>query len=372
MVDRLLSPRGGRDRAASVSGKAPNLPAASDAASSQQNRIFFGVSLDLLYSSENIALLESGLPLPVHHCVRALEENPIEGMFTISGSFAEIDRLKQSFERGERPDLSRVENRLSIAGVLETYLRELPEPITTTKTKPFMAAAKEGLFEETIITYLRSAVAALPPPNRAVLGAVLRVLHLVSIAASTLLSLSLSLSRSRIHHPFVSLRITHNRALCQAYTISEHSQAVLRSLGGSYGGILFSVGDDNIVKMKKRTAKNMRVVEYLVKYQPRIFADDLAQVAVEEEVEQLATRLTIEVLHNHRTYVLSRPCLLSHTLPPLSWSKPTMTENGAEPSQPRRGSPAASSLASRSQRSIKRTARSRKVSRYRSTTAFKP
>jgi hypothetical protein len=101
VVDKLLSPRGTRDRASTVLNlKGSSAPGGDVVSMLSPRRIFFGVALERIYEAGNVALIAHGLPLPVYHCTRALEDEPVDGMFTMSGSFAEIDRLKQAFERG--------------------------------------------------------------------------------------------------------------------------------------------------------------------------------------------------------------------------------------------------------------------------------
>jgi breakpoint cluster region protein len=60
------------------------------------------------------------------------------GIFRLSGSTAEMNELKDCFNRGEIPDLSKYSVH-SIAGVLKLFFRQLPEPLFTFELfDPFM------------------------------------------------------------------------------------------------------------------------------------------------------------------------------------------------------------------------------------------
>lgn len=42
-----------------------------------------------------------------------------------------MNSMRDTFEKGDTPDFANVQSKHSIAGLLELWFRELPEPITT-------------------------------------------------------------------------------------------------------------------------------------------------------------------------------------------------------------------------------------------------
>ncbi|CAD6191878.1 unnamed protein product [Caenorhabditis auriculariae] len=88
----------------------------------------FGGSLD-----EYVEATGEPIPLLVVSAVRYLSRFSLrnQGLFRVSGSQSEINRFKDSYERGEDvfADLVDGSESNSVAGVLKLYLRELREPI---------------------------------------------------------------------------------------------------------------------------------------------------------------------------------------------------------------------------------------------------
>nr|CAD2174710.1 unnamed protein product [Meloidogyne enterolobii] len=73
------------------------------------------------------------IPLVVVSCIRALSLFALQhqGVFRISGSQIEINRMREAFENGEDPlkDVKSATDTNSIAGLLKLYFRELKEPL---------------------------------------------------------------------------------------------------------------------------------------------------------------------------------------------------------------------------------------------------
>lgn len=73
------------------------------------------------------------IPLVVVSCIRALSLFALQhqGIFRISGSLLEINRMREAFEHGEDPlkDVKSATDTNSIAGLLKLYFRELREPL---------------------------------------------------------------------------------------------------------------------------------------------------------------------------------------------------------------------------------------------------
>jgi hypothetical protein len=55
----------------------------------------------------------------------------LEGIFRLSGAAAEIQELKQDFDKGNDVDLQDCNDPHVVAGLLKQFLRELPDPIFT-------------------------------------------------------------------------------------------------------------------------------------------------------------------------------------------------------------------------------------------------
>jgi len=116
--------------------KAPPAPTPPPPAPQQPKR-FFGAALNDVYKDDALIVTVEGLnvrvPLLVHLCVEYLRNViTLEGLFRVSGTWGEINRLKASFESGELPDFQKVDNPHSISSLLDAYLRQLPDPLLTT------------------------------------------------------------------------------------------------------------------------------------------------------------------------------------------------------------------------------------------------
>merc|ERR1712137_1216629 len=130
---------------------------------------FFGVPLQDVYADS--ARLIDNVPIPVYYCAQTIEKFlDLEGIFRVSGTFSEMNRLTEEFEQARVPDLDTVENKHSVSGLLEKYFRELPQPVTTwAMYEDFMHAADESFDEEGRVGYLKEVVHKLPEPNQALL-----------------------------------------------------------------------------------------------------------------------------------------------------------------------------------------------------------
>lgn len=141
---------------------------------------FFGVPLADVY--EDQARLIDNAPIPVYHCARTIEKFlDLEGIFRVSGTFSEMNKLTEEFENGRIPDLEKAENKHSVSGLLEKYFRELPQPVTTwSMYEDFMKSADESLDTNGQIEYLRGVINRMPAPNRALLGFFLNLMKKIS------------------------------------------------------------------------------------------------------------------------------------------------------------------------------------------------
>jgi len=155
-------------------------PAATTANSSGYNpaTVIFGVTLEEAVRRKST--LVEGSPDIVVKCVNYLSDKvKEEGIFRLSGSSAQLKELKESFDRGEDVDLSKIKDEHVVAGLLKAYFRELPEPIFTRKLMGELKAAEQEPDEQSQIAKLTQVMSALPGSNRIVLDMLLKLLNAV-------------------------------------------------------------------------------------------------------------------------------------------------------------------------------------------------
>jgi len=204
-------------------------PAPSPAVSAAPAR-YFTVDVEALYQHED--RLINGLPIPLYYCALALKDHfHIEGIFRVTGTYSEMNKMKATFEQGEIPDFATVDNKHSLSGLLEMYFRELPEPITTyARYNDFMAAADETFDDEKRIATLQKAIATLPKNHITVLSF---FLHLLNQVASH----------------------------------SEENKMDERNLGVVFGQILVGTGFFSLsFADKKKMQEQSLIVQYLIHY----------------------------------------------------------------------------------------------------------
>ncbi|CAD5226340.1 unnamed protein product [Bursaphelenchus xylophilus] len=139
----------------------------------------FGGALD-----EYIHLTGEQIPLIVTSCIRVLSQYALhhQGLFRVSGSQVEINRVKDSFEEGDDPllNIRNASDNNSIAGVLKLYFRELREPVF-----PFFMferitdCAKLSNIDE-FINKITELINKLPPPSYLLLRYLFAFLNHVS------------------------------------------------------------------------------------------------------------------------------------------------------------------------------------------------
>lgn len=133
------------------------------------NNMWFGVPLRELSERSGMFCVA---PV-VTWCVQHLQPHmDVEGLFRVSGTFREMDNMKQCFEQGREPDLESIENVHSIAGLLEQYLRELPEPpLTYALYDSFIECVDKPPMQQ--LLSIQEVVKRLPKPNYALLEVLL-------------------------------------------------------------------------------------------------------------------------------------------------------------------------------------------------------
>ncbi|KAL1413437.1 Rho GTPase activating protein [Vanrija albida] len=145
----------------------------------------FGVPL-----TDSIAIASvAGLPAIVFRCIEYLEAKHAdqeEGIYRLSGSSAVIKGLKDRFNQEGDVNLLAIDERWdphAIAGLLKTYLRELPTSLLTRELHMRFLAVIDLIDPAARVTELFRLVAELPPANYALLRAF--TAHLILIVRNS-------------------------------------------------------------------------------------------------------------------------------------------------------------------------------------------
>lgn len=122
------------------------------------------------------------VPLIVHKCVDFIRAHGLveEGLFRLPGQAKNVADLKDAFNRGDIPELEANKAEVhSVASVLKSYLRELPEPlIPYDYFEVFLTAARcYEMYEEDGIVAIQKQLTTLPKPNYILLGYLCRFLY---------------------------------------------------------------------------------------------------------------------------------------------------------------------------------------------------
>jgi len=163
---------------------------------------YFGVPI------EKVVRSGSEVPYIVDHAIKVLEDKSleVEGIFRLSGSQNQIDKLKAEFNTGTLVDLNSVADPHTITGVLKLWFRELPEPLMTYDLYESFITAQQERDPNKRIRFLRHLLSCLPPVNRATLQ------HLISF-----------LSRVEKHSE-VNKMAVHNLATVFAPNLLRHRE----------------------------------------------------------------------------------------------------------------------------------------------------
>jgi len=124
------------------------------------------------------------IPVLVEDCISYLEKPEYlkqEGIFRLSGSQEEINRLKQLYLEGKPVDLHKMARDVNdVTGLLKCFFRELPEAILTWELYECFLAAICIPDLEARMDCLRKVIVLLPPCNRLILDRLLGFLKKVT------------------------------------------------------------------------------------------------------------------------------------------------------------------------------------------------
>lgn len=172
-----------RERKAKSGRFWPSFASSKPSAPAPQAPLVFGVPI-----ADSIAVASvANLPAIVFRCIQWLEVNHAEqeeGIYRLSGSSAVIKGLKDRFNAEGDVDLVRLDERWdphAIAGLLKTFLRDLPNSLLTHQLHSQFLAVMDLVDSSARVAELSRLVAELPPPNYALLRAL--TAHLILIVS---------------------------------------------------------------------------------------------------------------------------------------------------------------------------------------------
>jgi len=145
-------------------------------------RRMFTVDLTTLTMAHNVTV-----PPVVEHCIAEIESRglEIEGLYRVSGSHEDVEKLRSQYDSEGYADLSRqkVEDIHTLASLLKLYFRLLPQPLITysvCKSVMNVCRTTASRSEHEKVKVVRRALQELPPAHYRTLR--LLVLHLGAVA----------------------------------------------------------------------------------------------------------------------------------------------------------------------------------------------
>nr|XP_029478730.1 SLIT-ROBO Rho GTPase-activating protein 3-like isoform X3 [Oncorhynchus nerka] len=138
-----------------------------------------------LFTGDMLSFIKASgqeIPVVVESCIRFINLNGLhhEGIFRVPGSQAEVNSLRDAFERGEDPLAdSRCDMDL-VAGVLKLYFRTLENPLFPQDSTSHLLEYAEIDNETERAAQLKSVISSYPPPVIIVMRYLFAFLHHVS------------------------------------------------------------------------------------------------------------------------------------------------------------------------------------------------
>ncbi|ORX95818.1 RhoGAP-domain-containing protein [Basidiobolus meristosporus CBS 931.73] len=130
------------------------------------NNYYVGVTKDLIFGvplTEHHRLKKRHVPLIVEKCIDFIDNHGLnrEGIYRVSGKHSQVQQLRQAFEKNEEISLEDDTSVASVASLLKTYIRELPEPLFPFPFAERVEYSKYPDAEDRLII-LRQKLSALP------------------------------------------------------------------------------------------------------------------------------------------------------------------------------------------------------------------
>ncbi|PRP84978.1 hypothetical protein PROFUN_07363 [Planoprotostelium fungivorum] len=108
------------------------------------------------------------------------EAYKVEGLFRISGALSKILELRKKYSQGKAPDLN-LEQSHTVAGLLKSFLRDLPHPLFTFELYSLFCSAVEIADLKGRLRCISSALNKLPPTNRVIVHRLFGFLHKMTL-----------------------------------------------------------------------------------------------------------------------------------------------------------------------------------------------
>uniref|UniRef100_A0A674CXI0 Rho GTPase activating protein 4a n=1 Tax=Salmo trutta TaxID=8032 RepID=A0A674CXI0_SALTR len=140
-----------------------------------------------LFTGDMLSFIQASgqeIPVVVESCIRFINLNGLhhEGIFRVPGSQAEVNSLRDAFERGEDPLADSMCDMDLVAGVLKLYFRTLEKPLfpqdSTTQLLEYWGLCIDNETERA--AKLKSVISSYPPPVIIVMRYLFAFLHHVS------------------------------------------------------------------------------------------------------------------------------------------------------------------------------------------------
>uniref|UniRef100_A0A674CW06 Rho GTPase activating protein 4a n=1 Tax=Salmo trutta TaxID=8032 RepID=A0A674CW06_SALTR len=142
-----------------------------------------------LFTGDMLSFIQASgqeIPVVVESCIRFINLNGLhhEGIFRVPGSQAEVNSLRDAFERGEDPLADSMCDMDLVAGVLKLYFRTLEKPLfpqdSTTQLLEYAGKCVQIDNETERAAKLKSVISSYPPPVIIVMRYLFAFLHHVS------------------------------------------------------------------------------------------------------------------------------------------------------------------------------------------------
>lgn len=138
-----------------------------------------------LFTGDMLSFIQASgqeIPVVVESCIRFINLNGLhhEGIFRVPGSQAEVNSLRDAFERGEDPLADSMCDMDLVAGVLKLYFRTLEKPLFPQDSTTQLLEYAEIDNETERAAKLKSVISSYPPPVIIVMRYLFAFLHHVS------------------------------------------------------------------------------------------------------------------------------------------------------------------------------------------------
>lgn len=141
----------------------------------------FGTPLEEVIRLQRSEGIDLAIPQVADSLIRYLEQEDIlrmTGIFRVSGSTADIQRLKTQVDNGIPLDTSTIHDPYVASGLLKLYIRDLPENLLTfTLYSQFLDLQRQNPLPEMFIASVKTLFMSLPDANKALLTALMKLIR---------------------------------------------------------------------------------------------------------------------------------------------------------------------------------------------------